>query len=71
MSDSSGPEKAVDGCKNMAFSSLCVSHTNKDFEPWWEVDLGHIYPIREVAIYRRGPECKFFFILFNMIQFLR
>ncbi|XP_053408178.1 uncharacterized protein LOC123560994 isoform X2 [Mercenaria mercenaria] len=53
----SGPEKAVDGCKSNTYSSQCISHTSDDFEPWWEVDLGKVYPIRKVMIYRRGPEC--------------
>ncbi|XP_053408183.1 uncharacterized protein LOC123559963 [Mercenaria mercenaria] len=56
----SGPEKAVDGCKSNTYNSQCITHSRENFEPWWEVDLGKVYPIRKVVIYRRGPESRLF-----------
>ena len=40
--------------------SGCCTHTANEFEAWWEVDLGRVYPIREVLIYRR-TDCMYIY----------
>ena len=50
---------AVDG--NTAGSSpwsADLQHTNTEFQPWWQVDLGSISDIQEVAIFNRTDCCQ-------------
>lgn len=50
---------AVDGYKDGNFSIGSVTHTAEPAttDPWWEVDLGGIYEIREMRIYGRTDCC--------------
>ncbi|MBN2138893.1 MAG: discoidin domain-containing protein [Sedimentisphaerales bacterium] len=44
---------AVDGIKNASYAF----HTNLDDAPWWQVDLGDVFPIDRVVVYNR-PGCE-------------
>ncbi|MDD5389950.1 MAG: discoidin domain-containing protein [Gallionellaceae bacterium] len=43
------PQRAVDGVINGGYGF----HTNKEVNPWWQVDLGAPYRVTEVRIYNR------------------
>ncbi len=49
---STGAEKVVDG------NESTFNHTQKENNPWWEVDLGSIKNIKEVKIWNRGDCCQ-------------
>lgn len=51
-SPSYNASKGVDGSLKTFF------HTEKDSTPWWQVDLGRIYPLSEVIIYNRQDCCQ-------------
>ncbi len=51
-SPSTGADKAVDG------NESTFNHTQKENNPWWEVDLGSIKNIKEVKIWNRGDCCQ-------------
>ncbi len=40
---------AVDGVKNGSFGF----HTDNEENPWWQVDLGSVYPIGEIRVFNR------------------
>ncbi|KAK7101550.1 hypothetical protein V1264_019916 [Littorina saxatilis] len=57
----SGPGcMAVNGKINTAFRTLnrsnpnCVHTDLRDFDAWWEVDLGRNHTVTNITIYRRG-----------------
>ncbi|MEM6631990.1 MAG: discoidin domain-containing protein [Bacteroidota bacterium] len=39
-------------------ASASLSHTNNEFQPWWQVDLGQQADINEVTIYNRSDCCQ-------------
>jgi len=45
--------RAIDGDTNGEWSSGSVTHTNKDGNSWWEVDLGRVYKIDHITVYGR------------------
>jgi putative heme-binding domain-containing protein len=46
--------RAIDGNTGGRFADGGVSHTTEGTEdPWWEVDLGGVYPIDSIAIFNR------------------
>jgi len=47
-------DRAVSGWRNAPF----VFHTDFEATPWWEVDLGRIYPIDRVVVYNRRDGCR-------------
>jgi len=53
-SGKAGSWLAVDGSADGLYSNGSVSHTNLEFSPWWEVDLGAECQIREIRIFNRG-----------------
>ncbi|XP_070560707.1 scavenger receptor cysteine-rich domain-containing protein DMBT1-like isoform X2 [Ptychodera flava] len=55
-----GPMKAVDGNKNsnLKAGGSCT-WTNKEYQPYWKVDLGRAYNIYEVVITNRQDCCSF------------
>ncbi|XP_070533539.1 macrophage mannose receptor 1-like [Ptychodera flava] len=55
----SGSDNAVDGNFNTDASKRSCSWTNKEFQPWWRVDLGSTYNIYEVVITNRADCCQF------------
>ncbi|XP_033012061.1 uncharacterized protein LOC117050501 [Lacerta agilis] len=52
-----GGIKAVDGNCNAAFSSGSCTHTQKEKDPWWYVDLGDEYAISTVLVKNRQDCC--------------
>ena len=45
--------KAIDGCASTLFDSHCCTHTDNDYEPWWQLDLGQTRAIFRIVITRR------------------
>jgi hypothetical protein len=42
----------------------CIQTGRNEENPWWQVDLGHVYPIHHMVIWGRteaGSELDFFF----------
>ncbi len=35
------------------FSGSCNNHTDYEFQPWWQVDLGALFKIRQIRVYNR------------------
>ena len=48
----------VDGNTDGMFWRRSVSHTNRDSNPWWEVDLQRDYTIKEIVVYNRRDCCE-------------
>ncbi|GMH43789.1 hypothetical protein BSKO_11723 [Bryopsis sp. KO-2023] len=55
---SGNPERAVDGSTSSQWSSGSCTHTKKQPNPWWQVDLGATYQITKVVITNRGDCCS-------------
>ncbi|GMH44704.1 hypothetical protein BSKO_12656 [Bryopsis sp. KO-2023] len=49
--------RAVDGNKNSNYFAGSCTHTRKQKNPWWQVDLGGPYQITRVVITNRGDCC--------------
>ena len=45
---------AVDGNTSGVFAEHSISHTNREQNPWWEVDLGEVCTIHEVRVWNRS-----------------
>ncbi|GMH43801.1 hypothetical protein BSKO_11735 [Bryopsis sp. KO-2023] len=52
------PQRAVDGSTNPKYGSGSCTHTKKQRNPWWQVDLGATYQITKVVITNRGDCCS-------------
>ena len=50
--------RATDGNKNSNYYGLSCTHTNRDQNPWWRVDLGGRHIIGNVKITNRGDCCS-------------
>lgn len=50
--------KAVDGNTNGNWSSKTVTHTKKDTNSWWRVDLGDTYNVEKINVYNRTDCCN-------------
>ena len=48
---------AVDGIIDGAFSTKSVTHTKKEPNPWWQVDLGAVYKIDAIRVFNRTDCC--------------
>ena len=49
------PERAVDGNRHGHYHfGLSTTHTDRDREPWWEVDLGESYQVDRVLLWNRS-----------------
>ncbi|MFS4416282.1 discoidin domain-containing protein, partial [Maribacter sp. 2307ULW6-5] len=56
-----GPSsRAVDGNTDGNFNAPngSVTHTNRDFRPWWLVDLGATYNVSDINVYNRTDCCS-------------
>ncbi|XP_052253163.1 uncharacterized protein LOC127859697 [Dreissena polymorpha] len=53
-----GAAKAVDGCTDGTYYNYCCTHTEIEDGPWWEVDLGGDFPIKEIVVYNRKDCCS-------------
>ncbi|RME05412.1 MAG: hypothetical protein D6816_08940 [Bacteroidetes bacterium] len=53
------PQLAVDGNTDGGWTptSQPFTNTNEEDNPWWEVDLGKVYDISEIRIWRRTDAC--------------
>lgn len=49
--------KAVDGNTNTAWGGQSCTHTHRDAQPWWQVDLQKRYEVEGVAVWNRGDCC--------------
>lgn len=49
--------RAVDGNTDGDFYHNSVTHTNNEYEPWWDVDLGANRAIKRIEIYNRTDCC--------------
>jgi uncharacterized repeat protein (TIGR01451 family) len=45
--------RAVDGNTNGDFTNGSVTHTNHEYRPWWQVDLGASYEIASLNLWNR------------------
>ncbi|MEQ4209825.1 alginate lyase family protein [Actinopolymorpha sp. B9G3] len=52
------PERAVDADTNGNWSGGSVTHTTFEDQPWWQVDLGAVHEIGEIAIWNRTDCCS-------------
>ncbi|MEL7231065.1 MAG: thiol-activated cytolysin family protein [Pseudomonadota bacterium] len=53
-----GAALAVDGNTGGVYDNTAVTHTAKQVNPWWEVDLGAVYDISEIKIWNRTDCCR-------------
>ena len=51
------PGRAIDGNTDGAHSAASVTHTERQTDPWWEVDLGGPVPISSVSLFNRTDCC--------------
>jgi len=51
------PQRAVDGNINQGFAGRSCTHTEKEFQPWWRVDLGIQYAVVAVTVWNRADCC--------------
>ncbi|HEX7376265.1 MAG TPA: discoidin domain-containing protein, partial [Pirellulales bacterium] len=46
--------RVIDGNTSGSYDDGGASHTGNDIsEPWWEVDLGDVYPLENIVVYNR------------------
>nr|XP_006824442.1 PREDICTED: uncharacterized protein LOC100372851 [Saccoglossus kowalevskii] len=53
------PTRAVDGIKNSDLGGKSCSQTEKESEPWWQLDLGNSYDVYKVVITNRFDCCSY------------
>ena len=51
-------ELAVDGNTNGTVSAKYCSQTDLQTDPWWMVDLGGVYQVKEVRVHTRSDACE-------------
>ncbi len=49
-------EDARGGCDGQ-ISGRWGFHTAREPQPWWQVDLGHLYTLKRVVLHNRGDSC--------------
>ena len=49
--------RAVDGNTSGVWNDGSVTHTNKEYQPWWQVRLGDDYEIDQIVIWNRTNCC--------------
>ena len=42
--------RAVDGISNTDYYANSCTHTGKELNPWWRVDLGQVEPVSEIYL---------------------
>ncbi len=50
--------RAVDGNTNGNWQNNSVTHTNRENQAWWEVDLGKVYNISQIKLFNRTDCCS-------------
>ncbi|XP_056409672.1 fucolectin-1-like [Hyla sarda] len=53
-----GPELAIDGNNDSKYSQGSCSHTKKEYEPWWSLDMKHSHRIGTVVLTIRTDCCQ-------------
>ena len=51
------PGRAVDGITNGNFAAGSVTHTTREAQPYWEVDLEDLYSLNSLSIFNRTDCC--------------
>lgn len=51
------PQRAIDGNTSGVYGNNSVTHTNDDFNAFWEVDLGNTETIEAVRVFNRTDGC--------------
>ncbi|PFX14395.1 Receptor-type tyrosine-protein phosphatase F [Stylophora pistillata] len=51
--------RAVDGISNPSYHAGSCTHTGRDYNPWWRVDLGQVEPVAEIYLVNRIDEWFF------------
>ncbi len=54
----SAASRAVDGNTDGNWSASSVTHTDYDYNAWWQVDLGSVQPISSIDIWPRTDCCS-------------
>jgi hypothetical protein len=54
---SAASARAVDGRTDMIFNQGSCTHTKRDKNPWWRVDLGKSMNVQHLQIWNRGDCC--------------
>jgi len=52
------PARAIDGTTDGLWLDGSTTHTGFELSPWWQVDLGGVMPVGEVALYNRVDCCS-------------
>ena len=52
------PQRAVDGNVNSHWNGRSCTHTQRQRQPWWRVDLQMMYPVAKVKLTNRGDCCQ-------------
>lgn len=55
--DAALADRAVDGNTGGAWGEYSLTHTNNDYQAWWQVDLGHVYELGELRVWNRTDCC--------------
>ncbi|XP_051530650.1 fucolectin-like [Myxocyprinus asiaticus] len=50
--------KATDGNKESVYKKFSCTHTTYEQNPWWSVDLKHVYKVTKVTITNHGDCCE-------------
>jgi RHS repeat-associated protein len=51
------PSRAVDGNTSGNWGDSSTTHTNSDYQAWWQVDLGSVQPINSIKVWNRTDCC--------------
>jgi len=65
--------RAVDGSTDGDWVNGSVTHTNAEFQPWWQVDLGGVQTIDAINVFNRtdccGDRLSDFYVLVSDVPF--
>jgi hypothetical protein len=59
--------RALDGNSNGWWSDNSVTHTDYEYRPWWQADLGSVVTVRSVDVYNRRDCCSDRLTNFNVL----
>ena len=58
---------AVDGLREHILESNSCTHTSKERNPWWAVDLVNNYFVQSVLVTTRGDCCRTCYSIYNVL----
>ena len=68
-----GPENAIDGNRDGDIENNSIALTDLEQSPWWEIDLGLVYQLKDIHIFNRSDCCTErltdFYILTSLVPF--